>query len=86
VAQPAGTTPRQTDGDPAARLARWALHADLAPRRAKPRVAWLLQEEEEEEEEEADRRTRLGRRRRQRRRLTRTNRPMQANRARSNGW
>jgi hypothetical protein len=81
VAQPAGTTPRQTKGEPPARLARWALHADLAPRRAKPRVAWL-----QEEEEEADRRTRLGRRRRQRRRLTRTNRPIQANRARSNGW
>jgi len=27
VAQQAGTTPRQTDGEPAARLARWALRA-----------------------------------------------------------
>ena len=46
------------------------LHADLAPRRAKPRVAWLA------EEPEADRRTRAGRRHRQRRRLTRTSRAM----------
>jgi hypothetical protein len=27
VAQPAGTTPRQSEGAPAARLARWALRA-----------------------------------------------------------
>ncbi|HEV8649853.1 MAG TPA: hypothetical protein VG276_10725 [Actinomycetes bacterium] len=42
------------------------LHADLALRRAKPRVAWLL------EEPEAGRRTPAGRRHRRRRRLTRT--------------
>jgi hypothetical protein len=47
------------------------LHADALPWRAKPRVAWLLQEDE------ADRRTRVGRRR-QRRRLTRTSRRTQA--------
>jgi hypothetical protein len=48
------------------------LHADALPWRAKPRVAWLLQEDE------ADRRTRVGRRRRRRRRLTRTSRRTQA--------
>lgn len=50
------------------------LHADLVPTRAKPRVAWLLQQDK------ADRRTRVGRRHRQRRRLTRTSRPTYANR------
>jgi hypothetical protein len=49
------------------------LYADLVPSRAKPRVAWPLQQDE------ADRRTRVGRRR-QRRRLTRTGRPTYANR------
>jgi hypothetical protein len=44
------------------------LHADLAPRAAGRRVAWLT------EEPEADRRMQAGRRRRQRRRLTRTTR------------
>ncbi len=29
MAQQAGTTPRQTDGEPAARLARWALRAAI---------------------------------------------------------
>jgi hypothetical protein len=50
------------------------LYADLVPSRAKPRVAWLLQQDE------ADRRTRVGRRRRQRRSLTRTSTPTHANR------